>query len=640
MCGQESILELLQSDEPENIRAGAFAAAEAPDIEYVPFLAQHLKSHNLGVQEAADMALRKIGGPETVQTVIPLLRSDEAPVRNLSMDILRDVGGTDFDSLATLLQDEDADIRIFVADIMGSTKNARAVELLCKALLRDPEVNVRYQAAVSLGELANKEASNCLGQAMNDEEWVQFAVVEALTKIRDESSINALLRALDSSTELVCSMIIDALSEMGNVKVVSVLLKRLANSPGALRNKIVRAVVQILGGKALTLLSEVERDNFRMYALSALNDEDKEIQDAAIEGLSFVGGAGAAKAILKLAEALDPVNDQERLEMIMEYLAGIDALPVLEREVLEGSWKGAIIAVKTLKLRNNPDETSMLMDIFWDKDRDLQREIANTLALIAGPDACPFFRNLLEKHEDGDVIKAGLMFLGDKIRNPEDTDLLFAFVNHPYDDVKEVALDACIALNGPAMTAHFKELFQSPEPINRFMATYALGRIGLQDNIEEIKAALEDEVPDIRKIAVKSLIGSNECPEFELSLIFPRLSDENRDVRLAVVELLGECLTDDSIDHLLTALDDTDDWVRIRAVEALAQGEVVSAASKLVPLLEDPNKLVALKVIEALGSLGGQTAFRSLLEVAGSDDLELQAAAEEALEHIKVREED
>ena len=48
MCGQESILEMLQSDEPESIRAGAFAAAEAPDTEYVPFLAQHLKSRNLG----------------------------------------------------------------------------------------------------------------------------------------------------------------------------------------------------------------------------------------------------------------------------------------------------------------------------------------------------------------------------------------------------------------------------------------------------------------------------------------------------------------------------------------------------------------------------------------------------------------
>ncbi len=640
MCGQESILEMLQSDEPENIRAGAFAAAEAPDTEYVPFLVQHLKSRNLGVQEAADMALRKIGGPETVQAVVPLLRSDDAPVRNLSMDILREVGGTDFDILATLLQDEDPDIRIFIADIMGSTRNARAVEHLCKALLRDPEVNVRYQAAVSLGELANKEASGCLGQAMSDEEWVQFAVVEALTKVRDESSINALLRSLDSSTELVCSMIIDALSEMGNIKVVNVLLKRLESSPGALRNKIVRAVVQIMGGKALTLLSGTERENFRMYALAALNDEDEEIQDAAIEGLSSVGGAGAAKAILELAEALDPVNDLERLEMIMPYLAGIDALPVFEREILEGTWKGALVAVKVLNLRNNPTETTMLMETFWDKDRDLQREMALTLSHIAGPDARPFFRELLEKHKDGDVIKAGLMFLGDKIRNPEDSDLLFSFVDHPYDDVKEVALDACIAMNGPAMTVHFKELFASPEPIHRFMATYALGRLGLHENIEEIKSALEDEVPDIRKIAVKALTGADDCPDFDLSLVFPRLSDENRDVRLAVVELLGECLNEASISHLFTALDDGDDWVRIRAVEALAQGEVVSASSRLVPLLSDPNKLVALKVIEALGSLGGQTAFRSLLDVASSDDLELQAAAEEALEHIKVREED
>ncbi len=57
-----------------------------------------------------------------------------------------------------------------------------AVEPLCDALLKDPEVNVRYQAAVSLGDLANPAAARCLNKAMQDDEWVQYAVIEALAK--------------------------------------------------------------------------------------------------------------------------------------------------------------------------------------------------------------------------------------------------------------------------------------------------------------------------------------------------------------------------------------------------------------------------------------------------------------------------
>ena len=53
---------------------------------------------------------------------------------------------------------------------------------------------------------------------MHDEEWVQFAVVEALARINDPAAIIALIALLPLSSVLVSSAIVDALGELGDIK--------------------------------------------------------------------------------------------------------------------------------------------------------------------------------------------------------------------------------------------------------------------------------------------------------------------------------------------------------------------------------------------------------------------------------------
>ena len=158
MIEHRKIIADLDSGNETLIREAAFAAGHDKIVETVPRLVKLVESSSLGVQEAAEAALRNIRGAETVRALAPLLRSDDAPVRNISMDVLRQIGVDDMATLSDLLRDEDADIRIFTADIMGSTASAMAVQPLCDALLKDSEVNVRYQAAMSLGNIGLAEA--------------------------------------------------------------------------------------------------------------------------------------------------------------------------------------------------------------------------------------------------------------------------------------------------------------------------------------------------------------------------------------------------------------------------------------------------------------------------------------------------
>ncbi len=625
----------LASKDKEKLREAAFQAGDARDLDAVPLLAELLKDRNLGVQEAADAALRRIGGRETVEAVLPLLRFDDAPVRNLSMDILRCVGSEHMDALMELVHDADADIRIFASDILGATGNERALKALCDMLLKDPEVNVRYQAAVSLGILGITEAATCLNMAMQDEEWVQYSVIEALAKLKQSSSVDAMVKAMSSSSDLVVSMIIDALGSMGNVKAVKVLLGRMDSSQIAMRNKIIKAVVDIMGGKSLSLLSKAEQENLRMYMVAALDDDEVEIQDAAIHGLAFVGSERASGAILTLAAALDPGRDQDRLKVIFGHLARIGMSKALSTALESGDWKRASCAVRVMGLIGGRKVSQVLVDAFWDRDLELQRVIAQTLMNVADVEAKGFFLYVLDRHQDGKVLKSALRFLGDKLSNEEAEGTLVRLLVHEYDDVKEAALDACIAIGGKVMTARFLDMINSTSPLDRLMAVYALGRIDGHAHLDLLHSAMEDEEPDIRKVALETVSLFCESNGKAREMVFSKLNDENREVRIAVVELMGTCYSAEALPYLVEALGDQDDWVKIRALEAIAAQRPPDGVAYISPLLETPNTLVALKAVEALGFIGGSTAFKVLLDISHSDDSELAAAAEAAIEKLQ-----
>ena len=95
----QEIVEALSSADSETIRDAAFKAGDLGLEEAVPQLCELIKSPSVGVQEAAEYALRKIRGPQVVGALLPLLRSDEAPVRNVAMDILREIGVDSIESM-------------------------------------------------------------------------------------------------------------------------------------------------------------------------------------------------------------------------------------------------------------------------------------------------------------------------------------------------------------------------------------------------------------------------------------------------------------------------------------------------------------------------------------------------------------
>lgn len=633
------VIEALQSTDSATIRGAAFNAGDMALHDAIPLLCALVKSSNIGIQEAAEYALRKIRGPHVVTALLPLLRSEEAPVRNVAMDILREIGRDSIESMQPYLQDEDPDLRIFITDILGYSPTHQAALLLAKALLKDPEVNVRYQAAVSLGNLAFPETVPPLCQAMYDEEWVQFAVVEALAKIKDPSAANGLVKLLPQASPLVSSAIIDALGGMGDIKAIPLLFSSLENVSVPLRHKIVKAIVQILSVRSLSLLAAKSQERLRIYLLEALTDNDEDILLAALQGLSAIGNETATEAIINLATGLDAERQPELYEAAIHAISSLGYNDMLREALRSDDEKRISVAMAACRQLTDHSPVEELKNIFWRVSPELRRAAVAEVAQMGECTDTPFFLSIMEESEDAEVLKSALVFFGNQHACPEVEDIVFSQLDHRYVDVQEMALEACINLHSPKLNILFKQRARSEDPMQRMMAIYALGRYSVTENLDEITQALEDSSPRVRQVAIEAFQNLGPQAEDFLPSLLPRLLDEDKDVRIALVDLLGQIGTASVMPHIISALADENDWVKIRAIEALGVHKIVDAVPYLAQMFETENPMVSFKIIEALGMIGGNMAFSVLLSLMDNEDPEIQHATAEAVAAIQAEQE-
>lgn len=635
----EQILGALGSDDPDTVRGAAFAAGDMQLEAAVPQLCALVSSENIGVQEAAEYGLRKIRGQKAIEGLLPLLSSDDAPVRNVAMDILREIGVDGVEAMQPYMRSEDADLRIFISDILGYCRSLRSASMLSDALLKDPEVNVRYQAAVSMGNLGYPESVNSLCQAMHDEEWVQFAVVEALAKISDPSAINALVKLLPLSSTLVSAAIIDALGELGDIKTIPMLFNSLENVNAVLRHKIVKAIVQILSGRSLSLLSAESQERLRAYLLDALTDNDEEIQIAALQGLASIGTKEASRDVISLARTLDPDRTPELYEAAIRALAAIGYNDVVRDALRSEDEIEVMVAMEACQLMDDERPLEEIKNLFWRVGRELQRAAVADIAQIGSVNDVPFFLSVMDECKDAEVLKSALAFFGNQPGYENVEEVVFQQLDHKYVDVKEMALEACINLHSASLNEKFRERARNEDAMQRMMAVYALGRYSVPENIAEISDALEDPSPGVRRVAVEAFQNLGPGAERYLPRLLPRLFDEDKDVRLALVDLMGQIGTPAVMPHLIKALRDENEWVRIRAVEALGVNRNFEAVATLAEMLESASPMIALRIIEALGRIGGNVAFNLLLSLASHEDPEIQHAAANAVAAIQAEQE-
>lgn len=179
------LLQQLSDESAEIRRWAALDLAAFPDS--VEALCAHLQQEiQPSVREAMLTALIEIGGDSVVLGLMPLLRSEDATLRNPVVEALQQLPDAVSLHIETMLEDPDPDYRIFVVNVLNNLRHPQTPAWLQTVIERDANFNVCASAVEVLAEVGSPEAIpvlRALPGRFSDEPFMQFCVDAAIRRI-------------------------------------------------------------------------------------------------------------------------------------------------------------------------------------------------------------------------------------------------------------------------------------------------------------------------------------------------------------------------------------------------------------------------------------------------------------------------
>jgi len=176
--------QLLDTDEAVRRRAAQTLVAKPDSVPLL--LARLAQEPQVGVRSAILESLLQLQSDRVVEGLLPLLRSEDAAVRNSVIELLQQMPNLVAPHILALLDDSNPDVRIFTVNILESLRHPKVVEWLVGVLEGDPHVNVCATAIDLLGEVGDHRAVAALRtvkQRFPDDPFIQFSADVALGQI-------------------------------------------------------------------------------------------------------------------------------------------------------------------------------------------------------------------------------------------------------------------------------------------------------------------------------------------------------------------------------------------------------------------------------------------------------------------------
>lgn len=196
----EGLHHVVQREYPRDM-GGLLAQLREGDVDQRRWAARDLAAHPqaaplLGerlldepsprVREAILHALGGMPGDAAVAALLPLLRSDDAQLRNGAIEVLAAMPAAVAPRIGALLQDDDVDVRIFTVNLLAELQHERTVTWLLEVLRQDSAVNVVAAAIEVFAEVGGPEhvaALRSAAQRFGGDPFIAFATDMALQRI-------------------------------------------------------------------------------------------------------------------------------------------------------------------------------------------------------------------------------------------------------------------------------------------------------------------------------------------------------------------------------------------------------------------------------------------------------------------------
>jgi HEAT repeat protein len=540
-------------------------------------------------------------GPAIVHTLVNTLRDQHRNFDVLS-SLLDLLAATDIDVVEPVmecLKNEDVDLRIQAALILGERRDRRAAPALIAALA-DPDANVRFHAIEALGILHATEAAESLVDiALGGDFFLAFPALQALSRMGDLSVAPRLVPLLND--ELLRGAVAEALGELGDEFVVMP-LALLLNEPQAPTEVIADALAGVY-----------ERYEARYGA-------GEQIASVARRYVSATGTQNLLDAVQRVE------SDRLRgIARVMGWLNGAAVQRALTRLLGQRAVRAQVVEAL---VRYGTGVVDLLIEQLRAEDLDTRQAAAVALGRIGDRHAT---RALLETLNDPELalpVAGALARIGDQ----DAFNALLDLLGHKDAAVRQAATAALNSIGHPEMPTRIFELLVDPTPVVRESAVKITGYFGYPMCVERAIACCADPSEIVRRAAVEHL------PYLDHAGVIPALAHalehDTPTVRAAAATAFARVEPQCALEPLLRALEDSDPWVRYFAVRSLGNFRNAGVAKAVRALLErDESGQVRLAAIDVLGLLDAAESVTVLEPLTASSDPDVARAAIRALGH-------
>lgn len=605
MTNFQTIRCALQSAD-EEVRRSALHSVKSftnkDEIQTVLFTAMGDKSWRVR-KEAVELYVYSQPDLVSVERLLNLLRNEEnAGLRNSAAEAVIRLGSLSAALLMDMVQDQDADVRKFVIDVMGAIGDAVFIPALLHAL-NDPEVNVASAAAEQLGALGDPEVANYLMQAIfiRDEILFRFSALGALEILAKPAPVSQALLDL-AGLDVLKKTVFKCLGAISDESSVTLLLDNFS-----CRQKNSRAAAVTSLYKIYRRSSPESQERIHL-ALQLLKAHD------IIPGLLELFDHQDCELTKALLWTSIEIRDARFIPLLIEAYTdertAYDALAALKsfgRDALfecisryssfdENGRSGLCFMIAECGYSGFNDLIQMAL-------HDQSAQVRKTAAITTG--------------------KLGLVTLiPDLILLVDDSE------SHVYAAAVS-SLQSLALISRTAILTEVGHFCSSKASHHRKAAALLLASLGERDRLIFL---INDEDPQVRKVAV-SAIGADWI-DTAGSMLVLALSDEDPDVRIAVADVLGNIRDTSVLDTLEYALNDQDVWVQSAVLKAIARIEPARAYSIIKNTFIETEGLLMITMLQILEEVDGSEAVEIISHALKSSDQDIARQAAKSLEHV------
>jgi HEAT repeat protein len=371
-------------------------------------------------------------------------------------------------SLRGLIQDSDFSIRWSVVSALSRIKNEATVQILSQTS-RDPALFVRSASVEALGKIGSREAIEILSEISEiPGSDISFRAAYELAKLNIDLGFERLSQIISHQNNLTVHKAVSALKMINSKASTKALLKALEHPSYHVRKLVVEAFGEAKNKAPISQFIKImQQENSRSSGAVSL-------KESIMEALEKIGGNEGFEALLSMADHQDVMVRTK----VLELFGNIDyepAMPVLKKALKDKNPRIHGIAASSLGRLKAKSAELELVGLLANNDNYIQTTVAVALGEIGSVYAIPMLLKML-KHEDYNILLLASNSLG-KIGGKEIFSGLIDFLKHPNPRTRHIAARTLGLLGDKAAIPQLTELLKDKEQHVSAWAAAALIRL-------------------------------------------------------------------------------------------------------------------------------------------------------------------